>query len=60
MIHTAMQDWRDNGVDVDRGNFDLERITITADGQQWKVRERSHQSEFGNAELYMVLGLEHL
>jgi hypothetical protein len=59
IIWTAMKDWLDQGIDP--SGFEVERTTITtADGVQWKIKERSHQSEIGNQELYLVLGLEHV
>jgi hypothetical protein len=58
IIWTAMKDWTDQSIDP--GTFDLERCTVTADGRQWKIKDRAHQNEYGNQEAYMVLGLEHM
>jgi hypothetical protein len=55
---TSMRDWLDQGIDPN--GFDMERCTVIADGVQWKLRERSHQNEFGNVEAYMVIGLEQM
>lgn len=56
IVWTSMKEWLDRGLDPN--GFDMERCTVIADGMQWKIRERSHQNEFGNVEAYMVLGLE--
>jgi len=59
LIYTAMKDWIDHGI-TDPWAFDVERCTIASDGMRFKIRERSHQSEFGDVELYMVLGLKRI
>lgn len=59
LIGTAYKDWTDAGVDPQFG-FDMARMTVIADGVQWKIKERSHVSEYGPSELYVMLGLERM
>ena len=58
LIWVSMREFLDRGIDPN--GFDMERCTVIADGMQWKIRERSHQNEFGNVEAYLVLGLERM
>lgn len=59
LVWTAMKDWIDNGIE-DPWSFDVERCTISTDGMRLKIRERAHQSEFGDIELYLVMGLKRI
>ncbi len=56
IVKLPMQDFIDNGY-PDLDQLDITRMTLSADGQQWKFRERSHDTHIADLAGVAVFGL---
>jgi hypothetical protein len=58
IIYTAMQDWIDKELDVDRLEaIDSIRATVIIDNQKYEIKDKNKLDQFSDNYLYVVLGL---
>jgi hypothetical protein len=58
IIYTAMQDWIDNNLEVDRlQDIDSIRSVIVIDNALYEIKDKNKLDQFSDNYLYVVLGL---
>ncbi len=55
-IYTATQDWTDRGWTFD--DIEVERLTVIAEGIQWRVLGKGNVNSFAGAQLHVTFALK--